>query len=405
MVGAVLAAMALGRSRSQIDSAPSPTEAADPVRLRRWLEHLGASARILVIRVDERVGNVLLTTPVLLALRAAFPLADLDVLLAASKQDLVEGLANVRTFEKRDAFRRPGTFIAGLFALRRRRYHLAIDASHWHQFSLTHALLLAWTRASVRIAHDRGDAIRFATHLVPSGASDVSGVPDVSSVSDVSARGGEIDRKLALLRPLGANGDPTSMTTPLGDGASDHLEAEGVLRDLGLSGRRVVGLMPGSRKHDHRAPLAVFEALAAVTRDLGAVPLILWGPSEKDIAATLAVRCGAVLAPATDLRRLAALVRRLAATVANDTGTMHLAVACKTPTLTLFVGGDPLRWGHTYGRHEVIAAEGRPDASVVHDARAALERMLFCEDPREDRRENPPKAFDEGVLNKPRRRA
>ncbi|MBK8012876.1 MAG: glycosyltransferase family 9 protein [Deltaproteobacteria bacterium] len=365
--GTVLSWMVLSRSSAQagflggLVEAPDPF---DPVHLRCWIESLGTSARILLIRVDERVGNVLLTTPLLSALSAAFPLAQIDVLLARSKHTLVEGLANVRVFEKRDVFRRPGSFVGCLYALRRRQYHVAIDASHWHQFSLTHALLLGWTRALVRIAHDRGDADRFATHLV--GPRGEAGDPPM----------GEIARKLELLGPLGTLGDPTSMTTSLGRLDADQREAERVLQDLGLSGARIVGLMPGSRKLDHRAPFAVFEALVGVIHELGACPLILWGPGEADLAASLAARSGAVLAPATDLRRLAAIVRRLAATVANDTGTMHLSVACNTPTLALFVGGDPARWGHVFARHEVIAADGRSDEAVVDEARAALLRML-----------------------------
>src|SRR5205823_2302977 len=48
---------------------------------------------VLVIRVDERVGNVLLTTPLLVRLQEALPSARIDVLVAASKRALVVGLA------------------------------------------------------------------------------------------------------------------------------------------------------------------------------------------------------------------------------------------------------------------------------------------------------------------------
>ena len=57
------------------------------------------------------------------------------------------------------------------------------------------------------------------------------------------------------------------------------------------------------------------------------------------------------LAGRTSLGGFAALLARTAVLVANDTGTAHLAAAVGTPSVTLFLSGDPVRWAHDAERH------------------------------------------------------
>ena len=79
-----------------------------------------AIKKLLVIRIDPRVGNVLLTTPLVRALRAGLPHARVDWLVSEGKQALVEGLADrVMGFAKRDFFRVPWRFWGFVHALRR----------------------------------------------------------------------------------------------------------------------------------------------------------------------------------------------------------------------------------------------------------------------------------------------
>lgn len=334
----------------------------------RWeggapLQHVDPD-RILVIRVDERVGNVLLTTPLLRAVREAFPAARVDVLVAASKRALVEGLAHVISFERRALFMRPCAFMRILLRLRRERYDVAIDASHWHQFSVSSAMLLAWSGAPIRIAHDRGDARLFATHLVP---------PSVSG--DLH----EIAAKMRLLEPLGVVRADPRMSTSLGGQGEARERMVRWLEGSGVGERTLVGVAPGARKRDHRLPVSIFGDIASWARALGACPIVLWGPGEERLAAEVAGLSGALIAPRTNLEELAALIRSCAAVITNDTGPMHLAVACGAPTVALFAHADHRRWGHDHAPHVVVLARDRPREEIVLACRAALSRILGVE--------------------------
>lgn len=317
---------------------------------------------VLVLRIDERVGNVLLTTPLIARLQEALPGARVDLLVARSKVDLVRGLVGVIPFEKKDLFQRPWRFLALLWRLRRARYDVAIDASHWHTFSTSSALLLAWTRAGIRIAHDRGSSPRWATDRVPLPATDL--------------QESEIRTKLRLLEPLGIAPGSPRMLTALGKSAEAGAAIDAWLRAHGLLETPLVGLAPGGRKPAHRMAPEVFVALAAHARRLGARPIILWGPGEEDLAAELARTAEAELAPPTDLEGLAALMGRCRAIAVNDTGPMHLAVAVGTPTIALFTQPAEWRWGHAEPPHVVIAGANRARGDIVADARAAMERLL-----------------------------
>ncbi|MCB9645476.1 MAG: glycosyltransferase family 9 protein [Deltaproteobacteria bacterium] len=328
---------------------------------RPRLEAGNQPTRILVIRVDERVGNVLLTTPLLRALQMARPEARIEVLVAASKASILTGIADTIPFEKKELFRNPIRFMRRLWALRAARYDAVLDASHWHHFSFTSALLMGFIGAPLRITHERGAAARFATH----------------AVAPPSAAEWEVATKLRLLAPLGhPSPEPPPLETGLGRG-----EAEARMRswidEAGLDPARLVGLAPGARKLDHRTPPELFAALGDQAASRGHGIVVLWGPGEESLVQAVQASCpSAIAAPPTNLDELAALMRACRVVVANDTGPMHLAVACGARTLGLFRGADPIRWGHTPLGHAVVVVPEEAPEDALPPAREALDRLL-----------------------------
>src|SRR5262249_42890226 len=142
----------------------------------------------------------------------------------------------------------------------------------------------------------------------------------------------EVPAKLALGTGLGLALRPRPLETALGRGPSP---IEG----------RYAALNPGARKADHRWPPEEFARLAMALRDrLGLRPVVFWGPGEEALAASIATKAGAELAPPTNLDQLAAAFRHAALVVTNDTGPMHLAAACGAPVLALFLDEAGLRW-------------------------------------------------------------
>jgi heptosyltransferase III len=317
-------------------------------RPRAPIPPLAGIRKILVLRLDERVGNQLLTSPLLRALKLGIPHASLHLL--APKQGrlvLCRHADRLVLWQKREAFRKPWRLVALLRALRRERYDLVIDAGHWQAFSLTAALVgrIIGRRGPI-VGHLRGDSARFLSHPVPHDP----------------ANGVEVPAKLELLQPLGLPARGVAPETELG---SDPGPADALLATVGLAGRPFALLNPGARLADRRSPPAFY---AAVARGLGArglAVLVVWGPGEEVLARAIADGGGATLAPPTDLVLLAALMRRARLVVSNNSGPMHLSVAVGAPTVGVFFSGDSARWGHPLPTFAAVEARSEGDAGAV----------------------------------------
>jgi ADP-heptose:LPS heptosyltransferase len=329
----------------------------EPSRLRR----------VLVVRSDDRVGNALLTVPLARALAELLPQARIDLLLPARRALAAEGLGSVHVlrFEKRDVFRHPLRFLRFLRELREAGYDAAIDAAHWHSFSLTGALLARIAARGAVVGSARG-AQALYSQIVPLPPEGVR----------------EVEAKLLLLRGLGLAPPPAPpLETALGSSPAARERARVALRELGIAGP-FVALNPGARKADHRWPARAFGALAArVHKREGLPSVVLWGPGERPLADAVraASETAAQLAPETDLDGLAAFFREAALVVANDTGPMHLAVACGAFVLALGMSADAERWSHPGPRFRLVpaAGEGRFDAAVETAASSAHELLAL----------------------------
>ena len=315
----------------------------------------GRIESVLVIRTDDRVGNALLTVPLVRAAQRLLPAARVELLLAAPRAQVAEGLPGLEVvrFEKTDLFRHPLRFARLLFSLRRRA-DLVIDAAHWHSFSLTSALLTRWAARRWAVGPARGPAIYSETVPLPA--------PGVC----------EVDAKAALARPL-------SRWTPglrALEATAPALETSLGRAPFPLGLPAYVALNPGARKADHRWPAVRFGALAAALQARRGLPaLVLWGPGEEALAREVAAASGSAarLAPATTLDQLASVLRGARLVVTNDTGPMHLAVACGAPVLAVFLDAAGLRWAHPGARFAGLVA---PDDGA---ALAAAERLLDSE--------------------------
>ena len=120
------------------------------------------------------------------------------------------------------------------------------------------------------------------------------------------------------------------------------------LRRLIDTDQPILGVVPGCANGPaKRWPAAYYGALAsAAAQRWGALPVILGGPQDLEVAAQVATACEdpcVNVAGCTDLIDLAAVLSHCRTVISNDTGAAHLAAALSTPTLVLFGPTDPHR--------------------------------------------------------------
>jgi ADP-heptose:LPS heptosyltransferase len=157
-------------------------------------------------------------------------------------------------------------------------------------------------------------------------------------------QGHEVKRTLALISFLGAA--PQGQATEFPLWPEDHAEADTLLSGAELP---LIGLHTDARQKTRRWPLERFTAAARLLwqRLGGSIIWIGEAVNHQAIQQLNQDTRGAVidLTGKTSLGALGAVISRLAVLITNDSGPAHIAYALGTPTVTLFGGGDPLRYG------------------------------------------------------------
>ena len=309
---------------------------------------LPEAPRILVIRLDERLGNLLLLTPLLSSLRQRFPRASIELLANARG---IQALAHhpsvsaLLPFRKRALLEAHGPLWAP-WRLRARHYDLCIDAANPLDPSVTQVLLARFCGA----AHTIGSAS--------------AGFGPLFSAPVQVPRGlHEITLRLKLLAPLGPGPVVTMPTMPL-QPLPFHSPVS-VLRKA-LEEVPYMVLNVGARLKAKQLRASDYAELVRCGLSAGLRVLITWGPLEFALAEqTLAIEPRAHLAPPTQVAELAHLMAHARRVISCDTGPMHLAVAVGAPTCGIFVHTEPERFGYMDPPHHVIDARVRPLSSAL----------------------------------------
>jgi ADP-heptose:LPS heptosyltransferase len=156
----------------------------------------------------------------------------------------------------------------------------------------------------------------------------------------------EVDRHLHLLAHLGAPARGGRLELPVTPAEEESHRELLAAEDLRPGGYAL--LHPGATSPSRRWPLARLAAVAAGLAARGLAVAVTGVEDERPLVDELR-RLARVptldLCGRTTLGGAAALVRDARLLVANDTGIAHVAAATGTPSVTVFLSGDPRRFG------------------------------------------------------------
>lgn len=299
--------------------------------------------RIVVIK-PCCLGDVLMATPVVAALRRQWPAATVDFAVGAWARPMVEHNPHIRRLIDCGPV---GTgayglqdWLALLARIRRGRYDICLVLDRSPALALLPAL--AGIRCRVGLDSDhRGIGL---TRKVP-----VIGIQH------------EVDLYLACVRALGIPTEGARLEFYPGEAArarADDIAGEGpplvVIHPAG-------GSNPGMTLSAKRWPAGRYAALARrLVRERGVRVALVGGAEDRPLAEEVRrlaeVEDEAVrnLAGELSFDELGALLERARLFVGNDTGAMHLAVAVGTPTVAVFGPSDPRRYGPYGPAHRAV---------------------------------------------------
>jgi lipopolysaccharide heptosyltransferase II len=146
------------------------------------------------------------------------------------------------------------------------------------------------------------------------------------------------ERYFSAARDLGVEPDGFPPDFFLGPEAGEQVADW--LGTVGLENEsNIVALAPGAAHATKRWPLEHWEALLARTLENGAAVVLVGGPGDADLGASLArEHSGRVVnaAGVFGLQGTGALLKRTRVLLSGDTGVMHMATAVGTPVVGLF---------------------------------------------------------------------
>ena len=298
-------------------------------------------SRILVIRTDNRLGNLVLMEPLLRSLKIRFPLAELDILASDVFSELLEYQGyNVIHADKKGQIRNPGKFSSLIRHLRSRSYDAAIDAAHPHSFSLSGAVGALLSGADCRISTDAGDSARWYTHTVSEPPMDW--------------------HESRALHSLGSVWDDWPEWSPPELHAVQTVSRNAAGIHVGASGNK-------------EYPIEYLEEL--VDRICRRIILeVYWGSSdERETAEYLGERYPVAVMPELSITGLIEKIAGLRLFITADNGPMHIASALSVPVTALFRIDNMERFAPLSEGSRTFYAEAGPDPESV--AAAVLESL------------------------------
>ena len=306
--------------------------------------------KILFIQL-KRIGDLILTTPAIAAVREKFPEAHLTLVISSDSKALAPTIDGVN---KLLVMPRGFGGIKTAAAIAAGKFDYCLDFTRNDRSSFLVLLSRARKRiVSFRIKVRSKFRTRFYNEFVPHRMRDMH----------------TIDYHLALLEPLGISNASRAVALNLPKRARESAErllgANNVRRDF-------IVFHPGSARAEkfwnaRRWAEVINYAAEKHNADL----VITGGPSPleqthiDDIKSK--VRHNVVdLSGKTDLLALAAIIARARLLITVDSATVHLAAAAKTPQVILFGPTNPFHWRPLESRALILQGEsGSPMTQFI----------------------------------------
>ena len=307
--------------------------------------------RILILRMGP-LGETLLTTPVIRALRGRFPEAYIAYMVAPGREDLVSenpNLDEVITYSV--------SIPKLIYQMAKRSFQMVIVLQPTFRLVL-HTFL---ARIPFRIGFETNSGKRHLLHVA---------VPN-------NINQHETDRYLDVVRGVGI--EPDSHEPEMFVNAATQGWADDFLTSVDVSSDHpLIGLNPGSGSESRRWSKAGFAQVGdQLHQKWDAQIFITAGDAEGSLPQEVAdlMSCSPIIVTGTTPMQLGAILQKCRLYISNDTGPMHMSTAVKTPTIALFGASNPRQWGPHWQPHTIIARE-RMEEITVEDVLEAADLSL-----------------------------
>lgn len=295
---------------------------------------LKPNAKILVIQL-RRIGDVLLTTPVLRALRRKFTDAQIDFLVEKPGAEILAAnpyINNLLVYDKNDQFK-------WLRRIKAVKYDVILDFLG----NPRTAWIVGLSGAKYRVGFKRaGRDFVYTEKIIP------DPIPKYVPAF-----------KLDLLKPLGIENKNVALDLQISASAKDRINSFLANEKISESDT-IIGISPTSRRQARRWLKPGFAGIAdLLIQKYETKVIFLWGPGEEtyidDIINLMKNR--PLKSPALTIAESIALTSKLKLFLGNDNGPMHIAQGLKIPTVVIFGPTQSANWSEPDPRNVLVKAD------------------------------------------------
>ncbi len=299
-----------------------------------WKRKLPAKPEKILVIQWAYLGDMVMSTPAIKALRDAFPKSDIHLLTNPENESYIRGCPFVNKFiflENPLQLGRRNLVLSDIFRcisrLREDKYDLAIELTG----RLTSQFFLLFLRAGYLVGQDPTGNAYFLDRRVASG------------------RKYELDRDMDIMKEC----MPREFHSPSGDvwspvTVSDRDAARKILKDSRID--EYVMIHPIGSWSPRQWPLERWAKVADHISASGKHVIFIGAPDDRGRVDEIVhvMKEGKVLnlAGLASIRQVMALMEKAKSFVGIDSGPAHLAFAAKLKGVVLFSSGDPLKWAH-----------------------------------------------------------
>ena len=290
--------------------------------------------RILIVRMD-RIGDVVLSTPVIKAVRDEYPDSYIAVLVRPYARDIINGnpyVNEVITYDKSGRQRGILGNVRFISSLRRKRFDLVIIL---HPKNSSHVLAFL-AGIPERIGYDKKLGV-LLTKRIPH--------------KKQYGLKHEMDYTLDVLNYAGIKAKDKSLYMPINKLSEEKIR--GIFNKNGILERDIViTVHPAASCPSRRWALDRFAKIADILSEkFGAKLIIVAGTADavfgRNVSALMKFK-PLDLSGKTSIADLASILKRSKLLISNDSGPVHIACALGIPVISIFSRKDrgisPQRW-------------------------------------------------------------
>ena len=303
------------------------------------------SVERIMIRAPNWVGDAVLATPAVRAVRTNFPNARITLVAKPWAAPVFYHSPHVDDIFQYESETRHGGWLGKarlVRELRRERFDLAV----LFQNAFEAALLAFVAGVPVRIGYDTDFRGCLLTHRI--------------RVDGHLRQGHQVEYYLGILEGASLKAGGGGLTVRVSD--RERERAQEILRENRAVGNGpLVGINPGAAYGSAKQwPPGRYAALCnRIRASWDARVVVFGGPGERTVGRRISalMQGGCTdLCGRTNLREVVALIEKCQLFITNDSGLMHVAAAFDLPLVAVFGSTDPVATGPTNARSRVVQA-------------------------------------------------